>query len=429
MTKTSKMEVYFLFCWFLGKMDLTETLTKELTIVIARPVYLNRLIALKDTDAIKIITGVRRSGKSVLLQLYRNYLESQGIASENIIYFNFEELDLLTIRDEQQLVALLKPLLNKQAHQYLMLDEIQMVNGWQRVINGIRVSYDCDIVVTGSNAKMLSGELATLLSGRYVEIPIYPFSFKEFLAAKDIAPDSRTVDQAFNEFECYGGFPAVVLAAPEIKESILDGIFDTIVLNDVSMRANVRDTETLRALVSFLADNVGQLARPTKIANTLKSEGITTSNHTVERYLSLLEDAFLFYRSRQYDLRGRGYLRTAGKYFVVDAGLRRNAVGRRPGNYGGQLENIVYLELLRRGYTIDVGKLDAAEIDFVARKVDQVLYVQVTYEIPQNTHETDNLLNIRDNYQKLLITQRYSDVQEIAGIPVVNIVDWLLADE
>ncbi|BDZ31748.1 hypothetical protein MH1LPH_22140 [Lactiplantibacillus brownii] len=398
-------------------------------VMIKRPMYLNQLIQLKDTDFIKIITGVRRAGKSVLLKLYRDYLLSQGVKNEQIIYFNFEEFDLLAVREATQLIALLKPLLRKDSHNYLMLDEIQMVEGWQRVINGIHASYDCDIVITGSNAKMLSGELATLLSGRYVEIPIYPFSFREFLDAKELAIDDRQVDRAFEEYERYGGFPSVILADEKIKDTILSGIFDTIILNDVSMRANVRDSESLKALVGFLADDIGQLVRPAKLANTLKSEGILTSNHTIERYLSLLSDAFLFYRARQYDLRGRGYLRTAGKYFMVDAGLRRNAVGRRPGNYGGQLENIVYLELLRRGYTVDVGKLDVAEVDFIARRVDEILYVQVTYELPRNSHETDNLLNINDNYKKILITQRdYRDVHDIDGIPVINIVDWLLTE-
>ena len=395
--------------------------------MIQRDDYLNKLIQLKDTDSIKVITGVRRAGKSVLLMLYRDYLKSQGIPDEHIIYLNFEEFDLLGIRTQEQLIELLKPKLNKNIHLYLMFDEIQMVDGWQRVINGLRVSYDCDIVVTGSNAKMLSGELATLLSGRYVEIPIYPFSFREFLAAKEIEPKSYQVDQAFLEYEQYGGFPSVVLANNNIKDTILSGIFDTIILNDISMRANVRDTESLRALVGFLADNTGQLVKPAKIAGTMKNEGINVSNHTVERYLQLLEDAFLFYRGRQYDLRGRSYLRTSGKYFIVDPGLRRSAVDRRPGNYSGQLENIVYLELIRRGYTVDIGKMETKEIDFVARKVDQILYVQVTYEIPQNSHETDNLLNIKDNYKKILITQRhYPDINEIDGIPIINIVDWLL---
>ncbi|MBU7447573.1 MULTISPECIES: ATP-binding protein [Lactiplantibacillus] len=397
--------------------------------MIKRAEYLRKLIQFRDTDLIKVITGVRRSGKSVLLMQYRDYLKSQGVADNQIIYLNFEELELLSVRTADALVKVLQPKLDKQRHQYIMLDEIQMVDGWQTVVNGIRVSYDCDIIVTGSNAKMLSGELATLLSGRYVEIPIYPFSFKEFLAAKEITSDSREVDQAFLAYEKYGGFPLVTLSPVALKDDILSSLYDTITLKDVAERAQVRDITSLRALVAFLADNIGQLVQPAKVAGVLKNEGISISNHTVENYLQLLEDAFLFYRARQYDLRGKKYLRTAGKYFIVDPGLRRTAIGRRPGNYAGQLENVVYVELQRRGYTVDVGKMNTKEIDFVARKVDRVLYVQVSYEIPANSHETDNLLQLRDNYEKLLITQRhYPDIHDVDGIPVVNIVDWLLRD-
>lgn len=395
--------------------------------MIKRPSYLKKLIQLKDTDIIKVITAVRRSGKSVLLMLYRDYLLSNGIKSDQIIYLNFEQFELLRVRNQNELIELLKPKLNKKQRLYLMFDEIQMVDGWQAVINGIRASYNCDIVITGSNAQMLSGELATLLSGRYVEIPIYPFSFQEFLTAKEIDPQSREVDQAFQEYEQFGGFPAVVLANQEIKDTILSGIFDTIILNDVSMRAKVRDQESLKALVDFLSDNTGQLVKPANVANVLKSEGIKVSNHTIENYLELLENAFLFYRARQYDIRGKGYLRTTRKYYIVDPGLRRYAVSQRPSNYAGQLENIVYVELLRRGYKVDVGKLQSKEIDFIARKHDEIIYIQVTYEIPENTHETDNLLNLRNNHQKILITQKYyPDIKEIDGIPVINVVDWLL---
>lgn len=398
--------------------------------MIKRPSYLKKLIQLKDTDVIKVITGVRRSGKSVLLMLYRDYLLSNGIKSDQIIYLNFEQFELLGVRNQNELIELLKPKLNKKQRLYLMFDEIQMVDGWQAVINGIRASYNCDIVITGSNAQMLSGELATLLSGRYVEIPIYPFSFQEFLTAKEIDPQSREVDQAFQEYEQFGGFPAVVLANQEIKDTILSGIFDTIILNDVSMRAKVRDQESLKALVDFLSDNTGQLVKPANVANVLKNEGIKVSNHTIENYLELLENAFLFYRARQYDIRGKGYLRTTRKYYIVDPGLRRYAVSQRPSNYAGQLENIVYVELLRRGYKVDVGKLQSKEIDFIARKHDEIIYIQVTYEIPENTHETDNLLNLRNNHQKILITQKYyPDIKEIDGIPVINVVDWLLDEQ
>lgn len=394
-----------------------------------RPTYLKQLIQFKDSDFIKVITGVRRSGKSVLLMLFKEYLLQENVPEDHIIYMNFESFDYQTITTEEKFREKLNELIPKDNEKmYLLFDEIQVVEGWQRVVNGIRVSFDSDIIITGSNANMLSGELATLLSGRYIEIPIYPFSFHEFLSVKGIEPDSRRVDVAYDEYEKYGGFPSVVIAEESIKDTILSGIFDTIVLNDVALRAGVKDPTALKSIISFLSDNVGQLVNASKIVNTLKSEGVETTSHTVNRYLDLLENGYLFYRAKQYDIRGREYLRTNGKYFIVDSGLRRNAVGRKDGNYSNRLENIVFIELKRRGYTVDVGRLDSKEIDFVARKLDETLYVQVAYELPNNTHETDNLLNIKDNYKKIVITGRYHDVEQIEGIPIIYIVDWLLAE-
>ncbi|WP_081308324.1 ATP-binding protein [Enterococcus mundtii] len=392
-----------------------------------RPDYLNQLIDLQNTDFIKIITGVRRSGKSVLLMLYQRYLLEQGVEPNHIIYINFESFNYQVVTDAEKFRDVLAPLIPQDEEKvYFLFDEIQLVDGWQRVVNGIKTSFNCELIITGSNANMLSGELATLLSGRYIEIPIYPLSFDEFLAVKDIAKDSRFVDQAYQEYEKYGGFPSVVLADERIKDTILSGIFDTIVLNDVALRAGVKDATVLKALIRFLSDNVGQLVNASRIANTLKSEGISTSTHTVNRYLDLLEHGYLFYRAQQYDIRGREYLRTNGKYFIIDSGLRRNAVGRKDGNYSNRLENIVYVELLRRGYLVDVGRLDNQEIDFVAKKLDETLYIQVTYELPNNNRETDNLLHIKDNHKKIVITGKYYEINQVDGIPIKYIVDWLL---
>lgn len=392
-----------------------------------RPDYLNQLIDLQNTDFIKIITGVRRSGKSVLLMLYQRYLLEQDVEPNHIIYINFESFNYQVVTDAEKFRDVLAPLIPQDEEKvYFLFDEIQLVDGWQRVVNGIKTSFNCELVITGSNANMLSGELATLLSGRYIEIPIYPLSFDEFLTVKDIAKDSRFVDQAYQEYEKYGGFPSVVLADERIKDTILSGIFDTIVLNDVALRAGVKDATVLKALIRFLSDNVGQLVNASRIANTLKSEGITTSTHTINRYLDLLEHGYLFYRAQQYDIRGREYLRTNGKYFIIDSGLLRNAVGRKDGNYSNRLENIVYVELLRRGYLVDVGRLDNQEIDFVAKKLDETLYIQVTYELPNNNRETDNLLHIKDNHKKIVITGKYYEINQVDGIPIKYIVDWLL---
>lgn len=399
----------------------------RMELMFQRPYYLSKLIEFKDTDFIKIITGVRRSGKSVLLMLYKEYLIKNGIDKDHIIYINFESFTYQIINNENMLREALTKLIPHDDNKiYFLFDEIQLVEGWQRVINGLRVSFNSDIVVTGSNANMLSGEIATLLSGRYIEIPIYPLSFSEFLMFKNIDKNSRLIDQAYEEYENYGGFPSVVLADENIKDTILSGIFDTIVLNDVALRSGIKDPAVLKAIIRFLADNVGQLVNSSKIANTLKSEGIKTSVHTVNRYLDMLENGYLFYRVQQYDIRGRDYLRTNGKYFIIDSGLRRNAIGRKDGNYSNRLENIVYIELLKRGYTIDIGRLDNKEIDFIAKKLDETVYIQVTYELPQNNHETDNLLHIKDNYKKIVITGRYYDTTQIDGIHIIYIVDWLL---
>lgn len=396
--------------------------------MIAREQYLKQLIQFKDSDFIKVITGVRRCGKSVLLTQYRDYLRTHDVDAEHIIYINFESFEYQWVKsadDFQQLISRVLPATKEKI--YFLFDEIQYVEGWQKILNAVRVSFNTDIVITGSNASLLSGELATLLSGRYVEIRLYPLSFREFLEANNIDPQSRLVDQAYTEYEKYGAFPSVVLADEMLKDTILSGIFDSIVLNDVAYRAGVKDTQTLRSVIAFLADNVGQLVNPNKISNTLSAERVPTNNHTINKYLELLENAFLFYKAKQYDIRGKGYLKTNAKYFIVDNGLRRYAVGKKDANYSNRLENIVFLELLRRGYTVDVGKLESKEIDFIARKPDEILYVQVTYDIPDNTHEIGNLLKIKDNYRKILITGRYQPEKSIDGVPVIYVVDWLIA--
>ena len=395
--------------------------------MISRENYLQQLIQFKDTDFIKVISGVRRSGKSVLLMQYRDYLQQQGIAPENILYLNFESFEYQWVKDAQDFQQLIQEKMpSSQEKIYLLIDEIQFVEGWQKIVNALRVSFNTDIVITGSNANLLSGELATLLSGRYVEIKIYPLSFKEFLHVKNVDSQSRLVDKLYLEYEKYGGFPSVAIADEPLKETILSGIFDSIVLNDIAHRAGVKDTHILKSVILFLADNVGQLVNPSKISNTLTSERVPTSNHTISKYLDLLENAFLFYKAKQYDIRGKGYLKTNAKYFIVDNGLRRHAIGKKGANYANRLENIVFIELLRRGYTVDVGKLDSKEIDFIARKADEILYVQVAFEIPENTHKTDNLLHIKDNYKKILITGKYYEQTEIDGIEVIYVVDWLL---
>ncbi len=418
----------------------------------SRTDYLNKLLAFKDTDFVKVITGVRRCGKSVILQQYMDSLRELGVPDSHIIYINLESFEYRDVLTDSNLMDVICSKMHSgknrsgknpngsensnngksqqttanQQKTYILIDEIQFVDGWQKAINALRVSFNCDIVITGSNAKLLSGELATNLSGRYVEIPVYPFSFKEFLGAKQIDVNSREVDLAYKEYEQYGGFPSVVLADEPLRYTILSGIYDSIILNDIAARAQIKDSFTLKRIVAFLADNVGQLVNASKVTSLLKNERIEVSNHTISRYLELLQNAYLFFEVRPYDIRGKAYLRQNAKYFIVDSGLRNQAVSHRLGNIGNRLENIVFLELLRRGYDVDVARVEGSEVDFIARKGDLVEYYQVTQQLPENTHETDNLLKLRDNYAKFLITGRYAGVDLIDGIHVKYVVDWLI---
>ncbi len=394
-----------------------------------REQYLKQMIQFRDTDFIKVVTGVRRAGKSVLLQQYASYLRESGIEESHILHINLESFEYQSIKESDELSEIIMGKMPQDGKiVYLILDEIQFVSGWQKLVNALRVSFDCDIVITGSNSNLLSGELATLLSGRYVEIKVYPFSFAEFLAAKGIDRNSREVDIAYREYERYGAFPSVALSSENIKTAILSGIYDSILLNDIAARGLIRDTFSLKRLVSFLADNVGQLVNPTKISNILKKEKINLSNHTIQKYLELLEDAFLFFEAKPYDIRGKAYLKHNSKYFMVDNGLRNHSVGFKESNHGNRLENIVYMELLRRGYHVDIVRIGEKEVDFLARKEMSQKYYQVCYQLPENTHETDNLLLIKDNFEKTLITGRYEGTDSVDGIKVKYIVDWLLED-
>ena len=392
---------------------------------------LQSLVKFKDSEFIKVITGVRRCGKSTLLLLYKNYLANDGVTEKQVIYLSFEDYNNKDLLNADNLYEYIKNRLIFSQKIYLLLDEIQFVNGWERVINSFRLNLNIDITITGSNAQMLSGQLSTLLSGRYIEIKCYPFSFKEFIEVKgNTINDYKEIPALFNEYVRYGGFPAVVLADENLKESILSGIIDTIILNDIGYRGALREPELVEMVVSYLTDNIGNTISSNNVANTLNSNGYRITQPTVGKYLELFKDAFLFYQAKRYDIRGKEYLRGQAKYFIIDLGLAHQILRKKTGNFGHELENLVYLELLRRGYTIDVIKLDVYEIDFLAKKMDESLYIQVALELPENSkRETDNLLKIPDNHKKIVITKKYEDLSEIDGIPIYNIIDWLLFEK
>lgn len=395
--------------------------------LIQRPRYMEFLRKFKDNEAVKIITGIRRSGKTFLMNMLIDELKDSGTAEDQIIHINFENLAFNKIKNEMDLYDYVHEHENKTKKNYLFFDEIQHVQNWQRAINSFRVDMNADIYVTGSNAFLLSGELATLLSGRYVELKVYPLSFKEYYDFKQGTP--QTSFKLFTEYIEDGGFPAVDTAPDlDLKVALKKGIFDSVVLRDIALRAKTRDDKAIIAVIEFLMSEVGSSISATKISNTLRSNGFKTTTATVISYLRLLEESYLFYQAKKYDIRGKKYLSTMGKYYVADTGLRNMQLNKNyRDNLGHQIENIVFIELLRRGYTVDVGDYSGKEIDFIAKKGKAVEYYQVTEHLPENsTRETDNLRFIPDGYQKTVLTLSQFDVGAIDGIPVKYIVDWLL---
>lgn len=396
----------------------------------SRPTYLKELLNFKDSQFIKVITGVRRSGKSYLMLLYKQYLKEHGVDNDQIIYISFEDLRYYKLREMQALYEYLESKIIPKKRMYFLLDEIQLVENWQEVVNSLRLRELNDITITGSNAQILSGDLSTRIAGRFIEVKVYPLSFKEYVDwTLGSQYDERQLPEAYKEYLRIGGFPAVVLAQKELRDTILSGIYNTILLKDINLRNNIRDSGMVNIISTYLADTVGQLINPNKIVTTLKSndpKNRTVSYQFVSKILKSFEDAYLFYRSDRYDIRGRKLLLSQGKYYMVDQGLRNFVLGSEQNNRGSELENVVYMELIRRGYHVEVGKLDNKEIDFVVSKNKELKYVQVTLKIPENsTRETDNLLAVPDNYDKLVISGSVEEYTNIAGIPIINIIDWL----
>jgi predicted AAA+ superfamily ATPase len=399
--------------------------------IIIRNQYLEILKKFQDTEFIKVITGVRRSGKTFVVKMFRDFLLSQGIEKEQIIYISFESLQMHELLDKKKLYMYVDSQRIAGKKMYLFFDEIQRVEGFEDVINSFRVDFSSDIYITGSNASLLSGELATYLAGRYIEIPVFPLSFKEYL---DFKQSEKNVELQFYDYISEGGFPTVVLSKDDkqMKRFITQGIFDSIVLRDVSMRAQVKNDALLLRLTEYLLDTVGKPISANRILGFFQNEGLKLKNsQSIIKYMSLLESAFIFYKAQRYDLRGKERLSTLGKYYAVDTGLR-NVVLQKDfhDNLGYQIENIVYIELLRRGYTIDVGKYNDFEIDFVARCGKEIVYYQITQQLPVNSNrEIDNLKHLPDNYKKVVLTANRMDVGRVAGIEIVHVIDWLLDAE
>lgn len=396
-----------------------------------RDLYLNQLKRFMNKKLIKVITGLRRSGKSTLLSLFEKHLIANGVDRDHIIRMNFESFAFDEITDYRLLHAYIKErMISTEERYYLLLDEVQQVSSWEKAINSFLVDANVDIYITGSNAYLLSSELSTLLSGRYVEIKMQPLSFKEYLEFLE-SDSGGKLPEAFNQYLQFGGLPTVVelLDTPDTIGPFLEGICNTVLMKDVVERNRIRDVALLESILKFVAANIGSIVSTKKISDYLTSSGRKTTSDTVDNYLKMLENAFIIYKANRYDLKGKMFLKTLEKYYIVDMGIRNQLTGLRNTDYGHSLENIVYFELLRRGYEVGVGKIGSLEVDFVATKPNERVYYQVAATIMDEktrTRELRPLESILDNYPKYVLTMDQTVFNDFAGIRLVNILDFLL---
>ena len=401
--------------------------------MILRDTYLKKMIDVKDTEFIKVITGVRRSGKSTLLLMFKNYLLNNKIKEENIIYINFESAVYDDIKNYKDLYRYIKNKIKKDKV-YLLLDEVQNIESWEKAINSFKVDFDMDIYITGSNAYLLSSELSTLLSGRYIEIKMYPLSFKEYLIFNNYNNDN--LDDKFNEYLKYGGLPAItsIKNNNDLVLSYLNDIYNSIVKKDIIDRNNIKDVALLENIIKYLSNNIGSSVSSTKISDYLNSNKIVEkSNHqTIDNYLNMLEKSFIMYKVDRTDIKSKALLKTLGKCYISDTGIRNIILGFRNIDEGHLLENVVYLELLRRGYRVNIGKSNDYEVDFVAENFNVIKYYQVTQTLVTEEvkeREIRSLESIEDNYEKIILTMDRPFSNDYNGIKVINIIDWLLKNE
>ena len=401
--------------------------------MIIREKYLNTLIDAKDTEFIKVITGVRRSGKSTLLLMYKEYLLNNNISEDRIIHINFESAMYDYIRDYKDLYEEIKSKLSKEK-KYILLDEVQNVNEWEKAINSLNVDFNVDIYITGSNAYLLSSELATLLSGRYIEIKMYPLSFKEYLKFNNY--DTNNIEEKFYEYLKYGGLPAItqIKDKDNLVMAYLNDIYNTIVKKDIIERNNIKDVSLLENIVKYISANIGSPISANKISDYLNSNKIVerTNHLTIDNYLKMLENAFIVYKADRSDIKSKALLKTLGKYYIADTGLRNIILGFRNIDEGHLLENVVYLELLRRGYKVSIGKTLDYEVDFVAENPNEIKYYQVAQSIKEEAvkeRELRSLESIPDNYEKNILTMDMSINKDYNGIKVKNIINFLLEDK
>ena len=425
--------------------------------------YLKKLIGFQDTEPVKVITGIRRCGKSSLLKLMIRHLWETGIGQEQIVEMNFESHDFRSMTSDE-VYHYVKEKAIPGKRMYLFFDELQRIDAWEDAVNSFRVDLDCDIYITGSNAYLLSSEYSTYLSGRCVEIKMLPLSFREFLdfhnfevreTSSALGGTHRQVfdkngerydlREVFDAYMRFGGMPGIADIGLDQEKalSLLEGIYSTVVVRDILEREKRRgqrqitDSALLRKIVLFLADNIGSSVSVSSIGNTLMNEGLledgkrkgTPSTHTVQAYIAALLESYFFYEIKRFDIKGKEYLRTLGKYYIVDIGLRNFLLGFRNRDSGHAIENVVYFELLRRGYDVAIGKIDNQEVDFIATTADDKRYIQVTESMQSEDvrkRELAPLQKIRDNYEKIVLSLEPGLDSCYEGIKSLNLVDWLL---
>ena len=396
---------------------------------IERRDYLDKLIAFKDKKLIKVITGIRRCGKSTIMEIFRDWLLNNGVSPEQILYLNFEDYDNIELRNPLALHQYIKPLILSDKPTYIFFDEIQHVKDFPDIINSINLKPNVDLYVTGSNAYMLSNEIATLLSGRYVEIAMLPLSFKEYVQG---CGGSDNLEKAYTNYITQSSFPyTLALDRPKDITDYLNGVYNTVVMKDIISRKKIQDVMMLESVIRFVADNIGNMLSTKRIADIMTADGRKIDQKTVEKYLTSLCETFFVYEAKRYNVKGKQLLKTLGKYYLVDVGLRRMLLGGRSFDAGRLLENVVYLELLRRQKSVYIGKIDNLEVDFVAFDDNDIVYYQVAATVRDEAtlkRELSSLQQINDQYPKYILTLDEDPEADYDGIKRINALKWLMGE-
>ena len=395
--------------------------------MIIRPHYLNILKTYRDIPLVKILAGIRRCGKSTILEMLKNDLIENGITPDHIINMRFTSEELEQIKNDKDMYQSIKNSMHDDGRYYLLLDEVQEINGWEKAVNSLLENYNTDIYVTGSNSRLMSGEISTYLTGRYISIPVFTLSFAEYLEFKKSDPRSRR--ELLSDYLRLGGFPIVALGNFDEQSAyqIVEGIYNSVINSDITKRHNITNFDLFNRVVKYIIENVGKTFSANSITRFLKNEGRSLSVETVYNYLTWLEKAFVIYRCQRYDLQGKSILKTQEKFYLADSSLKYCIIGFNPQSVASMLENIVYFELLRRGYDVYIGKNGTKEIDFAAVKRDDRIYVQVCRSLPTGSdREISNLLDIKDHYPKYVVTLDEFASGNINGVRLVHLADFLL---